>query len=118
RANAVVSGQIGFLGTAVGGNLIGQHIFGFQKEVYHVLAQRHFPLPDGIKQVLQQMRGIGKVAETAKGARAALDRVRRAKNGIELADVGFIDVQLKQTVLHVGKQLVRLVEKGLEELAE
>jgi hypothetical protein len=44
--------------------------------------------------------------------------MRCPEYGIELVDVGMIDIQAEQLLFHVSQQLVGLIEEGIEELAE
>src|SRR5690606_33983047 len=53
----------GLLLVAVGGNLIGQHVFGLEKEVYHVFAKRHLATTNGGEKACKQMRCVGQHAE-------------------------------------------------------
>jgi len=53
----------------------------------------------------------------AKGRRTALDRVRRAEDGVQRLDIGGQRIQLQQVLLHVGQQLVRFIKEGLIKIA-
>ncbi len=64
------------------------------------------------------MGRIGQLAETTEGSGAAFDGMRRTKDGIEVVDVGVVDVEAEQQALHVGQQLIRLVEECLEKLTK
>src|SRR5690606_23224660 len=64
------------------------------------------------------MRGIGQKLEAAEGSRPPFYGVRCPEDGIELIDIGMVDIQAEQLLLHVGQQFVGFIEEGIEELAE
>lgn len=79
----------------VGGEHGFEQIAGFQKGVDHVRAQGKFLLADAVEKVFQDVGGLGKIGE-AEGARAALDRVGRPKNGVQFLGVRIADVESEE----------------------
>ena len=63
------------------------------------------------------MRRIGDLGE-AEGSRTALDRVRRAKDGVQFLGIRIADVQCKQQSLHLIQVLHRFSEERLVKLTQ
>ncbi|MNS85207.1 hypothetical protein D3C72_1190660 [compost metagenome] len=93
-ADTLKHGFIGLFGGPIGIQLAFEHVFRFQENINHVRAQRHFAATDCVQKVFQQVGGARKLRETAECRRAALDRVGRAEDGVELLDVGRTHIEL------------------------
>src|SRR5690606_19884941 len=114
--DTIVGFLAGLLLVAVCSDLVHQNVFGFEKEVNHVLAEHHFATTNVVEQVFQQVRRIGQHTEAAEGARATLDGVGGTENTVELVNVRIIDIQAQEQLLHVVEQLIGFVKKRIEKL--
>jgi hypothetical protein len=71
---------------AMRGEQLLEHVAGIEKGVDHVRAQGQFALANAVEQVLQDVGDLGQVGE-AEGAGRALDRMRGAKDRVELLGI-------------------------------
>ncbi|MGF6739438.1 hypothetical protein OKW47_003184 [Paraburkholderia atlantica] len=108
---------VGLGARAVVGELAGQHVLGFEERVDHVLAQHQLVVARAIEQRLENVRGLGERGE-AERRRAALDRMRGAKDRREVFGVRAGHVEIEQQLLHLREQFVRFVEERLIELCD
>ena len=93
-----------------------QDIAGVEKGIDHVRAQGQFTLADPVEQVFEDMGDFSQVGK-AEGAGGTLDRMCRAKDGVELLGIGVMDVQFEQQGFHAVQMLLSLLEEHLVELA-
>ncbi len=70
-----------------------------------------------VQQVFKQMRGLGQ-RQKAEGGGAALDRMRGAKNRMQMLAVRRLQVQAKKQLLHFSQQLIGFFKKGLIKLGD
>ncbi|MGF6872528.1 hypothetical protein OKW35_001986 [Paraburkholderia sp. MM5477-R1] len=117
RADRARHRRIGLGARAIVGELAGQHVLGFEERVDHVLAQHQLVVARAIEQRLENVRGLGERGETER-CRAALDRMRGAKDRREVFGVRVGHVEIEQQLLHLREQFVRFVEERLIELCD
>ena len=92
-----------------------QQIARLEKCINHIGTQHKFLLANTIKQVLKNVCCVSQIGKT-EGACAALDRVCRPKNGIELLHIRIFKIQIEQQRLHCRQMLLGLLEEHLIEL--
>ena len=80
-------------------------------------AQPQLATAGTVQQVLEVMGGVLQDRE-AEGRGTALDGMGRTKDGVELLGIRRLDIQRQQQALHLGQQLLRLLEEGVVKLTD
>ena len=101
----------------MGGEEVLEHVAGIEEGIDHVRTQGQFALADAVQQVLQDVGDLGEIGE-AEGAGRALDRMRGAKDRVQLLIVRGVEIEVEQQRLHVVEVLLGFLEEDLVELAE
>ncbi len=115
-AHAADAFRIGLGATLMMFQLGAQDIARRQEGIHHFRAQGQLFLSESIQQRLQNMGDAGHVGE-AEGAAAALDRVRRPENGVQVFQRRRLHIQVEQEGFHIGQVLSGLLEEHLVKLA-
>ena len=94
-----------------------EDVLGSQKGVDVFGRERHFALADAVQQRLEDMGHLGHVVQAERRG-AALDRVRRTEDRVEVFGVGRGDVDRQKQPFFFRQQFFGLIEKNLEKLAD
>ena len=94
-----------------------EHIARFKQGVDHSAGDGQFAAAKAVEQGLHDMREIGHILKP-EGRRAALDRMRAAKNRIQRLVIGVRFVGLEKQGLHAGEVLTGFFVKDAMELRQ
>jgi hypothetical protein len=111
------AGEIGLAAGLVRIELRLDDVARLEEDVDHPAREREFLLAQAVEQRFQLVRDAHHVVE-AEHAAAALDRMGRTEDGVELVQAGCVRIEAEEQILHRRQMLCRLLEEQLVELGE